>query len=122
MDALGNGVYSDSLPMVEIPLLNLSMVDAIVEHSETEKPIISYPKPAPASTTRNRTPTIRATAKDAATNLAETDLRLSVDGRDVTTFAYDHATDRLTYTPRRNLSLGDHTVKVTAQDVWGNVG
>lgn len=120
LDALGSGVYSDSLPLVEVPLLTLGMVDASVENSETEKPLVSSPKPAPNSATKGRTPIISATVKDAATNLEKADIQLVIDGRSVSTFAYDQATDRLKYKPRKNLALGKHTVKVTAQDVWGN--
>jgi len=81
-------------------------------------PTISALRPAPGSSTRDRTPTVGAAVRDDRSNLARRNLRLYVDGRRVTTFAYDRATDRLRYTSDR-LSLGRHTAKVVAVDPAG---
>jgi hypothetical protein len=75
--------------------------------------------PAPGSSIRDRTPTVKATVKDTHSNLAKSDIRLSIDGRRQATFAYDRATDRLTYTPGSNLSLGRHTVTIASTDASG---
>jgi hypothetical protein len=75
-------------------------------------------RPVPGSSTRDRTPTIRATVRDARTDLAKRNIRVYVDGRRKTTFFYDRATDRLRYTSGR-LSFGRHTVKVLAVDSAG---
>jgi hypothetical protein len=90
-------------------------------------PVISGVRPAPGARVHDRTPTIRALVQDDITNLAKSNMSLSIDGRNVTTFSYDQATDRLTYTPTSKLSFGRHTVEVKATDqanqstnkVWG---
>jgi hypothetical protein len=58
--------------------------------------------------------------KDAHTDLAKTDIKLSIDGRQITTFAYNQVTDRLSYTPGRKLASRGHTVRVNATDSAGN--
>ena len=58
--------------------------------------------------------------RDAHTDLTKADIKLSVDGRQIMTFAYDQATDRLGYTPGRKLSLGAHKIMVQATDGAGN--
>jgi hypothetical protein len=79
------------------------------------RPTITNPRPAPGSTTRDRTPSIAATVRDAQTDLAKPDIDLFVDGnrRD---FSYDRSTDRLSFVPGSRLSFGKHTVKVVADD------
>jgi hypothetical protein len=80
-------------------------------------PQITAVRPKPGSTTRDRTPTLAATVRDAQTNLAPGDIKLRLDGRPVPVFAYRTDTDRLTYTPQSKISLGRHTVAVVAHDV-----
>ena len=79
------------------------------------RPTISNPRPAPGSTTRDRTPSIAATVRDTQSDLAKPDIKLFVDGnrRD---FSYDRSTDRLSFTPGSGLTFGKHTVKVMADD------
>lgn len=84
------------------------------------RPRVAPLSPKPGSTVRDRTPTVRATARDSQTNLAKSNVRLFVDGRRVTTFSYDRANDRLTYTGHK-LSFGGHNAKVVARDDAGNV-
>lgn len=79
-------------------------------------PTISSIRPAPASKTRDRTPLLSATARDAQTDLSNAGL--FVDGRRISTSYYNTSTDRLTYTANR-LSYGSHKVKVTARDAQG---
>lgn len=81
-------------------------------------PAIARPRPAPGSETRDRTPTVAATVRDAEGGLAKSDVRLYLDGRR-RSFSYDPATDRLSRTTGR-LSHGRHTVRVTAEDAAGN--
>ena len=83
-------------------------------------PTVASLSPDPGSNTGERAPTIRATVKDVHTNLAKVDTKLSIDGRQIATFAYNQATDRLGYTPGRNLALGGHTIKVRVTDAAGN--
>jgi subtilisin-like proprotein convertase family protein len=74
--------------------------------------------PAPGSSTRDRTPLIRARAMDAETNLTEARIKLFVDGRAIsaTRFAYNSATDVLSHTPNTRLARGNHVARVVAQD------
>lgn len=83
-------------------------------------PTITNVSPAPGSKTRDATPTIKATVSDSLTNLAKSHIKLYLDGKRITTFSYDRSKDRLSYTSRR-LSLGTHTVRITARDAAGNV-
>jgi hypothetical protein len=79
-------------------------------------PTITNLRPSPGSNTRDRTPSIAATVRDAQTNLAKTNVKLFVDGNRKTTFSYERSTDRLSYTSGR-LSFGGHTVKIVATDL-----
>jgi hypothetical protein len=54
-------------------------------------------RPAPGAQVKDRTPTISALVRDDITELAKSNLSLSIDGRSVTKFAYSQATDRLTF-------------------------
>lgn len=72
----------------------------------------------PGSNTRDRTPLLAATVRDAQTDLAKGDVQLFVDGRKMGTFSYNTGTDRLTRTANR-LSYGQHKVRVTARDAQG---
>jgi hypothetical protein len=65
---------------------------------------------------------VKAVVRDTRTNLGKRNVRLYVDGRGVSTLSYSSSTDRLQYTPRRDLSYGRHTVRVVATDAAGNVG
>lgn len=81
------------------------------------RPVISAPKPAPGSTIRDATPTVRALVKDRETNLARSNIKLYVDGR-AKTFSYSAATDTLTH-KSATLAPGRHTVKIVARDAQG---
>ena len=84
------------------------------------RPTITNVRPAPGSRTRDNTPVISATVRDAQTELGEDDVSLFVDdkqiGRD--RFVYDPDTDRLRYRSSK-LSRGVHRVKFTATDDQG---
>jgi hypothetical protein len=84
-------------------------------------PTIDSMKPAPGSKTRDRTPLITAKVSDAQTDLAHSDIELFVDGKSMTNFSYDPATDRLSY-QSGSLAYGRHTVKVEATDASGLKG
>ncbi len=84
-------------------------------------PTVTSLSPAPGSSTRDRTPLIRATIRDTQTNLQKTNIRLFLDGVRITTFTYDAGTDVLRYTPTTR-AYGTHTVRVVATDAAGNVG
>lgn len=81
---------------------------------DTSKPRIGSVKPAPGARIRDRTPTIRAVVRDRWSDLSKDNIRLYVDGRKITTFRYNRATDRLKFTSRRG--LGRHRVKIVARD------
>ena len=84
------------------------------EAANTE-PAITNPKPAPGSNTRDRTPLIATTVRDAQTNLAKNNIKLFIDGNSKSAFSYDRSKDRLSYTSGR-LSFGGHTVKIVAKE------
>jgi hypothetical protein len=78
-------------------------------------PTIDPLKPAPGSKIHNSSPLIAAKVSDAETDLAQSNIKLFVDGKPVTNFSYDAATDRLSYRSGK-LTYGGHTVKVEATD------
>lgn len=84
-------------------------------------PVIIPRRPAPDSTTTDRTPVVTAKAYDVQNNLSKTDTRLRLDGKAVATknFSYDRTTDRLRYVPTGNLSFGVHEAKIIARDGSG---
>jgi glucose/arabinose dehydrogenase len=84
----------------------------------TVVPKISNVFPKPDASTNDRTPTIRAKVGDAETDLTKDAISLYLDGTSVarSAFAYDRATDSISYTPGRRLALGWHTVRITAVD------
>lgn len=89
-----------------------------VDWQANTAPTVTNLLPSPGSTTRDKTPTIRATITDLQTDLAKANLRLAVDGRAVAEakFSYNPSTDGLAFTPERGLPAGRHTVKVVARD------
>ena len=87
---------------------------------DTVAPVVNPLSPDPGSTTRDRTPAIRATAKDAQSDLKKSDLALYLDGREVVAFGYDRDAGRITYTPDRKLAYGSHAVRLVARDAAGN--
>lgn len=86
--------------------------------SDTTEPVVGRPRPAAGSVTRNRAPTVRATVRDAGSELARADMRLYVGGR-AKAFSYDAKTDKLGRATGR-LAYGRHFVRVTATDDAGN--
>ena len=84
------------------------------------RPVVSTPKPAPGSKTRDTTPLVSAIVRDGETDLHKADVRLYVDGR-AKTFSYSAATDKLTHKSAK-LKPGSHTVKVDAEDPEGLTG
>ena len=93
-------------------------VEAPEPPPDADRPTITPLRPAPSSSTRDRTPTIRATVRDGESELAASDMRLRVDGAKKA-FAYDPVTDRLSRTTGK-LSYGRHSVRVAAEDAAGN--
>ena len=88
------------------------------EPSDGTAPTINALRPTPGSSTRVRTAPIRAAVRDAASELAASDIRLRVTGARKS-FAYDPDTGRLSRTTSR-LSYGRHSVRVVAEDGAGN--
>jgi len=89
--------------------------------SSDARPRISNVSPAPGSTTRDATPTIRATVRDSVTNLSKYNTKLYFGGKAIsrTSFNYDRIKNLLTYTTPK-LSRGKKTVKIVATDAAGN--
>ena len=90
---------------------------------DTIRPTIKGMVPKHRSTTRDTTPTIKATVKDNLTNLKKSNIKLYVSGKRIASskFKYSASTDKLTYNSPK-LSKGKKTVKVVARDAAGNVG
>jgi Tol biopolymer transport system component len=99
-------------------LLTDPTIGGLSDWQANTAPTVTNLQPSPNSTTRDKTPTIRATVKDLQTDLAKANVRLTVDGKAVaeTKFSYNASTDGLAFTPERELSAGRHTVKVAAKD------
>jgi Tol biopolymer transport system component len=92
--------------------------DGFIDWQANTAPTVTSLQPSPNSTTRDKTPTIRATVTDLQTDLAKANVRLTVDGKAVaeTKFSYNSSTDRLAFTSERELPAGRHTMKVAAKD------
>jgi hypothetical protein len=84
-------------------------------------PTIDPIKPVDGSKIRNRSPLIAAKVSDAETDLTRSNIKLFVDGKPITKFSYDAATDRLSYRSGK-LAYGGHKVKVKATDADGLEG
>jgi Tol biopolymer transport system component len=84
-------------------------------------PTITGLRPRTGSTTTDLRPLIGAKVTDPQTNLAKRNISLFLDDRRIprTEFAYDRATDRLSFTPGSDLSLSSHTVRMVVQDPEG---
>jgi len=84
---------------------------------DTAGPSITSVKPG--RKTRDRTATIGAVITDAQDELAKGDIKLFVDGTEVTDFVYDQNEDRLGHTTPR-LDYGRHNLKIVATDSGEN--
>ena len=74
--------------------------------------------PAPGSETKELKPLISATVQDDEQDLSASNIKLFVDGKSITNFSYDAATDQLSYQSGK-LNRGQHTVKIEATDDKG---
>jgi thermitase len=72
----------------------------------------------PIGKTRDVTPTIRATVRDAETEVTKGDIRLYLDGKAQKTFEYNALKNAL-YHQSKKLSLGSHKGKIVATDTQG---
>ncbi len=84
------------------------------------RPSITLISPFPNTRVKDRTPIVRATVRDARTDLTAANIRLYLDGRRKA-FIYYRTVDRLKYTPQRNLAVGRHIVRVVARNASGGV-
>ena len=73
----------------------------------------------PISKRHDRTPTIRAIVQDTDSELIQTDMKLYLDGSEISDFYYDQTTDMLTFTPGSRLSFGRHYVEIIVRDAKG---
>ncbi len=116
----GGGIYTANADGSNRTLLTTGGGLAL-EWQPNTSPTIASRRPAPGSTTTDRTPAIAAKISDTQTDLSETGITLRLDGKAVArnNFSYDRSTDRLRYVPVSNLSFGSHEVRVTARDDSG---
>ena len=97
----------------------LNAVGALASTTDTTKPTVKAPRPAPGSSTRDRSPVVSATVSDTETDLQKPDIRLYLDGTQRGAFTYNAETNRLSYTTP-TLSFARHTVRIVATDEAGN--
>ncbi len=91
-------------------------VEVVVE--DTSRPVIRDPRPE--GTTRDRTPAVRATVRDRLSPVRGKSVVLRVDGRVRSAARYHSRRDLVTWTPKRRLAPGRHTVRLAAADAVGN--
>ena len=82
-------------------------------------PAITRTSPTSGARIRDRTPTVGANVHDDETDLSRTDMRLWVDGRMVRGFSYDRTRERLSFTPRKPMAMGRHSILIVAVDDGG---
>jgi hypothetical protein len=73
---------------------------------------------APGTSTSDRTPPIEATITDSPATLSKPNITFFLDGANVTSFSYNKT--KFSYTPKKNLSTGGHTVLLQVEDTAGN--
>lgn len=110
-------------------------VDVVVTAAALETPMTGGPSDAvrsvdvtkpkvrgtrPDGATRDRTPTLRARIVERQTTVADRGVELRLDGKRVAGVRYAARTGRLRWTPRRQISLGQHVVRLVAVDAAGN--
>jgi hypothetical protein len=95
------------------------VVDRASTPTNTPPEMLDF-RPAPGSSTQNRTPLISATVRDAETDLDGSTIKLSVDGIERAA-SYDKASDKLSYKSAK-LAPGQHTVRIEATDASGLKG
>jgi Ca2+-binding RTX toxin-like protein len=76
------------------------------------KPLIKNLSPKPGSFITDITPTIGATVKDRKTDLRMSNIKLYLDGSEITDISYNRRTNRLSYTTG-TLSRETHTATIT---------
>ena len=86
-----------------------------VDGPANEAPTIWNVRPLAGSQIHDRTPKVKALVSDSVTDLAETNIKLFVDGARKRKFSYNSATNKLMFQSER-LSFGKHTVAIRARD------
>ena len=84
--------------------------------SDRGDPVIKPRDPRPGERIEDRRPTIKAKVFDRDSRLEKKDIKLKLDNDRVpkNDFSYSRRKELLKHTPENNLSLGKHTVKITA--------
>jgi hypothetical protein len=84
--------------------------------SDRGDPIIKPKQPRPGEKIQDRKPAIKAKVFDRDSRLTKKNIKLKLDNNRVRQqdFTYKTRKEILTHTPGRKLSLGKHTVKITA--------
>jgi hypothetical protein len=86
------------------------------------KPTVSVDQPS-GKKVKQRKPTIIATARDAQEDLDKSDIKVFLKGKEITSFTYDQATDKVQFKPDKKLKRGKkYTVRITATDAQGLTG
>jgi PKD repeat protein len=85
---------------------------------DTRRPVLGSLRPR--GTVHDRTPTVRLRARDAHLLPGATGFTVRIDGRRVPSAQLRVVRGSLTWTPRRALSVGRHTLRVSVVDAAGN--
>jgi len=89
-----------------------------VTYKDISPPAVVSVTPERGQSITDRRPTILITLSDVS-GIDESSIELRLDGQDVQ-FSFDPTTQRLSYTPPENLSLGSHTIYLSVSDLKGN--
>ncbi|WP_211349328.1 PKD domain-containing protein [Nocardioides litoris] len=85
---------------------------------DTRKPTVRTT--GPKGSTRDRTPTVKATVADSGQRIGRSQVTLRVDGEVKPGFRWNASTGRLTWTPGKRMAAGRHTVRVVVVDAAGH--
>lgn len=90
----------------------------IVAPGPNSAPTIDRVRPKAGARITDRTPRITATISDPETDLDKGQIKLFLDGKRVSGFSYDRATNRLAHVASR-LSYGSHGLRIVVRDDAG---
>jgi hypothetical protein len=121
-----NSVENNWQPMAAISDLDNNTFTAAITQLGTftlgcdpTPPQISILDPLPGSDITNNFPLITALLTDIGVGIDPVTVEIQLDGQSVTA-SYNAATGELAYLPETSLTLGQHTIDLSAKDVVGN--
>lgn len=98
-----------------LPGVTVNLVGTGVAPTVITPPDITYL--SPKNKIKNRKPLISATVTDRQTELIKANIKVFLDGKEVTNFDYDQVSDKLSFRPEKRLRAGKrHKVEIRATD------